>query len=167
MKILSLLAMLMATTCFANQSVYYNHSSPPEVGLGLMFGEPTGLTGKFWLDKHSAIDVDFTYSWNHSYNIIVDYLYHPTFHSIVKPYIGVGAEVFLFQNDYFIDWRHHDYYYASDVHAAFGVRIPLGFEVIPKDLPMGFFGELAPGLIFGREITAFLQGAIGARFYFL
>lgn len=169
MKLLIALVMFLSTTCFASHSVYqYNGQGTPNVGIGLMFGQPTGLTGKFWLDDKSALDVDFTYSWNHAYNVIVDYLYHPKFNSIVKPYIGIGGEVFLY-NGYDWDYHHghHGHYYVNDMTAAFGIRIPLGFEVLPKDLPMGFFAELAPGLILTHDVYGFLQGSVGARFYFL
>lgn len=43
-------------------------ASHGNVGLGVQFGEPSGITAKFWLAGQSAIDL--TVGWN----LIVDYL---------------------------------------------------------------------------------------------
>lgn len=153
--LLSLVMLLFSFTAFADQPV----------AIGLMFGQPTGLTGKFWLSKTFALDADFVHSWDGHTDVIMDLLIHPSTHTLVKPYIGIGAEVQMYNVDFNSHTR-SDWNTAS-TSVYFGLRLPMGFEVTPPMIPLGFFAEIAPGLIISNFTASFFQASIGARYYIL
>src|SRR5258708_2242053 len=45
-------------------------------GLGVMLGEPTGLTLKSWTSGSTAFDVGVSYSFDHYVELLADYLWH-------------------------------------------------------------------------------------------
>jgi hypothetical protein len=72
-------------------------------GLGVIFGEPTGFTGKFWLSPDRAFDVGLAFSFDSFVDIYGDYLFHfpgafgarDEFSRGLTPYIGIGGELFI------------------------------------------------------------------------
>lgn len=138
-------------------------------GLGLVLGEPTGLSAKWWNGSTRAWDFGLAYSFSDYMILWADHLWHfpgaltsltPSF-STITPYIGVGPEVFISSKDN----RPH-----NGVHdgrsAGVGARIPFGLEWIPRTAPVGVFLELVPGVDFAPAVDVFFMGGIGARFYF-
>ena len=68
---------LSATICSAQESGF---------GIGIMLGEPTGISGKYWVEDNSAIDFGIAYSLFNSNNYLslhADYIHHNN--SIVMP----------------------------------------------------------------------------------
>lgn len=136
-------------------------SSSGNTGLGVMFGEPTGLTLKHWLNGSSALQFGLTYSFNNYVAVLGDYLWHFAVHSEVRPYIGLGAEVFFDSADNSRRRFYRDH--TGSVNLA--ARIPLGIEWLPRKAPLGIFGEIVPALGIAPGTYAFLQGDIGIRLY--
>jgi hypothetical protein len=141
-------------------------------GLGVIVGEPFGVTGKYWIDRRSAIDSNFAFSFSNYFLLYADYLYHfpgafgrsSTFVSQLNPYIGAGLEYFIQTQD---TGRQDRTYFRSDQGSAgLGVRIPLGIEWRPGSPPLGVFVELTPGVGVIPATFAFVQGGVGIRFYF-
>ncbi|MCL4234216.1 MAG: hypothetical protein KJ042_06825, partial [Deltaproteobacteria bacterium] len=73
----------------------YGHSG---IGFGLVLGEPTGLTGKFFLTDDLTIDTDLAFSFlDERFEPTIDLLYHfqnitPSSPDVsVRPYLGGGA----------------------------------------------------------------------------
>ena len=166
---------------FGNQSVYQpsNSSDNQDLGLGIMLGVPTGVTLKYWLSDIQALNFGLSYALGNYYALITDYLWHfpKAFqstglarigHSLI-PYVGVGAVLFVGAGSP-SDPTWNAYHYPGGAPgsngSAFGVRVPLGIEFIPKAVPLGIFAELDPGLTLISSTVAFVQGAVGARFYF-
>lgn len=125
------------------------------LGLGLIFGEPTGLSAKMWTSERTAIDAAVAWSfvgsgWLH---IHADFLMH-NFDLInvsegsLPVYFGVGAYLGL----------------ASDL--GLGARVPVGLAYHFEGAPVEVFFELAPGLALLPEIKFYIGGGIGARYYF-
>lgn len=148
MKKLFLIALvsLFATGVFAQNS---------GLGLGVVFGEPTGLSAKMWTSQRTAIDAAVAWSfvgtgWLH---IHTDFLIH-NFDLInvsegsLPVYFGVGAYLGL----------------SSDI--AFGARIPFGIAYHFEGAPVEVFAELVPGLTLLPEIKFYVGGGIGVRYYF-
>lgn len=141
-------------------------------GAGVMFGDPTGLTGKYWLNRINAFDVGLSYSFGSYFAILGNYLWHfpnafsgsssQVAHEFI-PYIGIGGVLFFDTGD-----SHNDSFIHREVDddVALGVRIPLGIEFLPRGAPIGVFVELVPGLGIAPGIFGFFQGDIGIRFYF-
>lgn len=148
MKKLFLIALLslFATGVFAQNS---------GLGLGVVFGEPTGLSAKMWTSQRTAVDAAVAWSfvgtgWLH---IHTDFLIH-NFDLInvsegsLPVYFGVGAYMGL----------------SSDL--AFGARIPFGIAYHFEGAPVEIFAELVPGLALLPEIEFYVGGGIGIRYYF-
>ena len=125
------------------------------LGLGVIFGEPTGLSGKMWTSERTAIDAAVAWSfvgsgWLH---IHTDFLIHnfdlfDVSEGSLPVYFGVGAYLGL----------------SSDL--AFGARIPVGIAYHFEGGPVEIFAELVPGLSLLPEIRFYMGGGFGVRYYF-
>lgn len=149
-------------------------SSSKTLGLGVIFGEPTGLTLKYWNSHTTAINFGVTYSFGNYFVFLADYLWHfPTaFSSATRgkissefvPYVGIGAELFVGNSPYSSLNRRY-FFFNSDNSIALGARIPLGIEFMPRSAPLGIFAEIVPGIGLVPGVFGFLQGGVGVRFY--
>lgn len=149
-----------------------------DLGLGIVFGEPTGLTLKKWTTATQAFNIMLSYSFFSFFEMTGDYLWH--FPSAVSdltngkvsdefvPYLGVGGSLLFDTSDEGATDDGGPVFTRrgrrSDV--AFGLRIPLGLEFLPRHAPLGLFAEFAPGLGLTPRTFAYLEGGIGARYYF-
>lgn len=156
------LAFLFLSTFQAISSHASNHVD--SLGVGVMFGEPTGLNLKYWNSASTALNFGLAYSFDDYFVILGDYLWHfpNAFRSVgsrgskffLSPYLGIGAVFWFYSNN-----RH--------LHSAsLGVRIPFGIEFQPHYPPLGIFLEIAPGVGIAPTVDGFLQGDIGIRYYF-
>jgi hypothetical protein len=143
--------------------------SPPDacaagLGLGVIAGEPTGVSLKVWLDGHHAIDAAAGWSFadNARLHLHADYLWHDF--GVLRAagasgrlpvYFGVGGRLML-RNDE--GGQHHD--------DLLGVRIPLGISWIPATAPLDLFAEIAPVLDLVPETDLHVNAAVGVRFWF-
>ena len=126
-------------------------------GIGVIAGQPTGITLKYMLnDTHG---IDFGAGWrtseNNQYHVYGDYLYHLN-DLITVPkgqlplYVGLGAR-----------WLVRD-----DKDDKFGLRLPLGVEYLFANAPLGAFAEVVPVLNLSPDTDFDLEGGIGIRFFF-
>ena len=131
-------------------------------GLGLIVGEPTGFSFKYWQNKEIAIDGALAWSFvgNDGFQIHTDYLIHDykMNNSDQWPfYYGLGA-LLEFEDD---EGRKHD------GHTVFGFRVPIGMSYFFEDKePYEFFIELVPVLELAPDVDVSLNAAVGLRFYF-
>jgi len=134
-----------------------------DLGVGVMVGEPTGLSVKYWLDDEQAIDgaVGWSFSGKDSLHLHADYLVH-RFDFFDNPedaeglagtafYYGVGARL-----------KDKD----RDDDTAFGIRIPLGITHLFADAPFDLFAEIVPLVDLTPDVDLDLNVAVGLRFYF-
>jgi hypothetical protein len=136
-------------------------------GLGVIVGEPTGISFKKWLNKEHAIDAAaaWSFSENDSFQFHADYLFHNF--SLLKTgdiggrlplYVGVGGRVKLEGHDHDNGRNRHD--------ALVGVRVPFGISFLFNKVPVDLFAEIVPILDVAPDTDFDINGAIGARFYF-
>lgn len=147
---------------------------PGRIGLGLMLGEPTGVTAKYWLNRTSAVDMGVAYSFNNYFTILSDYLVHfpnalnasvrGDFQGQFVPFIGIGGILFL--NSTATNSNPHFFTDSNGNSAAFALRIPLGVEFLARTAPLGIYVELDPGVGIIPSTFGFLEAQIGARLYF-
>ena len=145
--------------------------SPATLGLGVVIGEPTGLSAKYFLDRHHAIDAGLAYSFSQFIYIFADYLFHfpgtfgasSTFATQLSPYLGIGG-IFLGSTEG--SRRDGKYFTSSGSSAGLGMRLPLGIEWKPAFPTLGVFVELVPGLGLIPSTFGFIEGGIGIRYYF-
>jgi hypothetical protein len=124
-------------------------------GLGLIVGEPTGLSAKLWIADGSAIDAAAAWSFGKTsaFHFHADYLLHfldviDVQKGRVPLYLGVGARVKL----------------EADIRI--GIRIPVGIMYLFESVPIDLFLEVVPllDLFPATEFTA--NAGIGIRYYF-
>lgn len=131
-------------------------------GLGVMFGAPTGLSGKYFVGSDTAIDFGigayYRYRGRDGLHIHADFLWHPV--NLVK------AEPFWLPLYFGIGGRFFDH----DTHTHVGVRVPIGIAFDFTNVPLDVFFELAFVLDFliddNDNLDADLAPALGLRYYF-
>jgi hypothetical protein len=142
-----LLALLVASSAMAQSRGF---------GLGIIAGEPTGLSGKIWTGPKTAID--FAAAWSveshQSFNFHSDYLIHDF--GVFKVdkgkmalYYGIGGRLVDAEGDSFI-----------------GVRVPIGIDYLFATSPLDIFMEVAPVLNLSPDTDLDFDGGVGIRFWF-
>lgn len=128
------------------------------VGLGVMAGEPTGITLKVWGSSEHAFDGAAGWSIGEGGWIYLhgDYLWHryeldpDEFEGRVPYYFGLGGRVLLHEGD----------------ESRLGVRFPIGLDYVFDGGRFDVFIEVAPVLDLIPETDFDLSGGVGARYYF-
>lgn len=143
--------------------VFISTSSCPKAqtkgtGLGIVLGEPTGLSFKHWLSGNTAIDGAVAWSFDNSgdMHIHVDYLIHrfdwmksdDPFASRVEVYYGFGGRV-KFETD-----------------SRIGARGVLGLVYFFNGEPLDAFLEVAPILDLAPATEFSINAGIGFRYFF-
>ena len=126
-------------------------------GIGVILGEPTGITGKYMINDKNAIDVGVGWeiSGDNELHIYGDYLFH-LYDVIEVPkgklpiYFGGGAR----------------WIYREDNDNRLGVRIPVGLEYLFEDISLGAFVEIVPIVNLTPDTEGDLEGGIGIRYFF-
>lgn len=125
---------------------------------GLMVGEPTGGTLKYWLNNTMAVDGAVGWSWHDHTDIYFqgDILWHnfnliPVSHGRLPVYIGAGGLV-RFRN-------HHE---DNDA----GIRVPVGISYLFDNAPVEVFAEIGPALDVAPDVHGEVTGGVGVRYRF-
>ena len=125
-------------------------------GIGVMIGEPTGLSAKYWLNDVNALDFGLAYSFvrkNSAVSLHADYLYHAF--DIIKSnyripiYYGFGARLRLVSGD----------------DNALGARGVIGVAWLSDRALFDVFLEVVPVFNLFPSTSLNLDAAIGTRFY--
>lgn len=125
-------------------------------GLGIILGEPTGISAKYWTTGTTAFDFGLGYSFekNSRMHLHTDYLFHAKniFNSPenIALYYGPGARLRL------VD--HGD--------SRLGFRFDVGLVWIPRNAPIDVFIEIAPLLDIIPETDFSINGGLGVRYFF-
>lgn len=125
--------------------------------LGIIIGDPTGVSAKKWLDATHAIDVAVGWKTGSvdETTAQADYLIHDLtiFGNSKWPsvlYYGIGIRV----ND------------RSNRRQRDGLRLPVGVELQPTVPSLLLFAEIAPRLDVTPKTDLQLDAAIGFRYRF-
>jgi hypothetical protein len=131
------------------------------LGLGLIAGDPSGLSMKYWQGSVHAIQGSLAWSFleNGYLRANADYLWHE--YELIEVekgtlplYFGPGVTLWA--------GRIRDGRSGANI----GVRGVCGLEYIFKGAPFDIFLELAPTLDLAPATGLWLQGGLGARYYF-
>jgi hypothetical protein len=125
------------------------------IGLGLIVGEPTGISGKIWTGSSTAFDGGLAWSFidENAFQIHADYLFHNIRLITVSEgklpfYYGIGARLKT----------------ASEIQL--GVRVPLGLAYLFQNVPIDIFVEVVPILDLIPKTDFQINAALGARYFF-
>ena len=143
--ITTLLLLVFAFSAFAQE----------RFGLGVIVGEPTGISGKLRLSRSNSVDAALAWSFrrNGHFHVHADYLWE--FPNTIRAseqftlFAGLGGRLTAGKGD-----------------GVLGLRIAGGFAWLPRNTPLEVFLEVAPilDIIPATEFTA--NGGLGIRFFF-
>jgi hypothetical protein len=123
-------------------------------GVGIMIGEPTGISLKNWVSKSNAWDAGVAWGFGKegAFHLHGDYLWHK--YDLIKVdkgalplYYGVGARL-LFSND-----------------THFGIRGVIGLDYLFDGLPLDIFLEIVPIFDLAPGTGFSFNGALGVRYF--
>ncbi len=136
-------------------SASFIQSQNKEFGLGIIVGEPTGVSFKYWTDNNSAFAGAVAWSFidGGALHIHADYILHsfnliPVESGNLPFYYGIGARIKFLDN------------------AGIGVRVPVGLAYIFDDTPIDIFLEVVPILDLAPKTDFKINAAIGGRYFF-
>ena len=126
-----------------------------DFGLGIILGEPTGISLKKWTGTRTALDggVGWSFEKEKKLHLHADYLVHDF--NLIKVergklpvYYGLGLRLKL------------------EDKSRFGFRIPVGINYIFEKASLDIFFELVPMLDLVPDTDFRIGGGVGIRYYF-
>lgn len=124
-------------------------------GLGLILGQPTGVTGAYQLSDNTMIDGALGLGWvdDRDFYLHVEFDYFlPTLvrgNSVeLSAYLGIGG--------FFV--AHHD--------PGIGARAPFGLSLDFTSVPLQIFLEASLLFLVVPDVDLDVRGALGFRYYF-
>ncbi|MFA5498353.1 MAG: hypothetical protein WC327_02290 [Candidatus Cloacimonadia bacterium] len=129
-----------------------------ETGIGIIVGQPSGISFKQWLGGSNAVDAAVAWSFLEGGGLYghVNYLYENKSNVAdlnIPWFWGIGANVG--------SWKSGD-----DLEIGLGVRVPIGLNFRFQKIPSELFFEVAPGLDVVPSVGFGIGGALGYRFIF-
>ncbi|HLX11541.1 MAG TPA: hypothetical protein VKS81_01890 [Bacteroidota bacterium] len=146
----------------SNAQDRYDHRT---FGLGIMVGEPSGLSAKLWTSPTTAFDFGLGWSVRNDQvdngidagdrtHFHMDYLWHSfdAFHSEERfpLYYGVGGSI----NS------------GGGFNSALAVRGVIGVAWMPMRTPIDVFLEVVPTFQLTATSGLYVDASLGARYYF-
>ena len=133
-------------------------------GFGIVLGDPTGGTAKFWTSRQNAFVLSLGKSYFGSPRVGVDYLWHfnPFNTNTANLYAGVGGAIGFGEGNGF--WYKNKFFRTRD-EAGFGARGLFGVNFIPQDTPLEIFFELGVLMSFVPDFDTGVDAGLGIRFY--
>jgi len=158
-KIIALFCFIALATTFASAKVRPAEELKFEkIGIGIVLGDPLGISAKLWLNKETAFVGVLSVSTDRAFYLHADYLTHN----------------YVFLKELAKDLKESELvlYYGGGAYLAFwsngpfglGARLPVGVEYLAN--PFDIFVELAPVFSLTPSMGLGLQGGIGVRFNF-
>ncbi|MFN3198853.1 MAG: hypothetical protein ACE366_10640 [Bradymonadia bacterium] len=125
-------------------------------GAGVILGDPTGLSAKYFIDRTHALDGALDYDFaDEAYHLHVGYLLHLSpFKKDFVPYVGIGGRLRIRDRD---DKKDEE---------RLGARAPLGIAWMPKHTPIDVFLEVAPVLNVLPDSDIDIDAGLGIRYWF-
>ncbi|MCF7859594.1 MAG: hypothetical protein K9N07_09800 [Candidatus Cloacimonetes bacterium] len=135
----------------------YTYGQTEGMGIGVILGEPTGISGKYWLDQQKAVDFGLAYT------LLKD-----------EPGFSIHADLLFHSKDLFhVPWDINFYYgYGGRLRAGdslkpgIGVRGVGGIVWYNKIDSFDIFFEIAPVFQLFPSTDLDFDIGIGGRYYF-
>jgi len=129
-----------------------------KLGVGVIVGEPTGASLKYWLNDTFALDGAIGWSSHDDTDLYLhgDVLWHnfdliPVSQGRLPVYFGVGGLA-----------RFRDNHQDNQV----GIRLPVGFSYMFEIAPVDVFVEVAPVIDIAPGVRGDITGGVGIRYWF-
>ncbi len=153
-------------------SALYSSAQSSGFGLGIVLGEPTGLSLKSWVSGDRALA--FGLAWGglgHGGYIHLhgDYLFHNF--SVINVskgrmalHYGPGLRMRAWTGERY--WNNGRYYDSKRGYTRMGIRFPVGLTYMFDGAPVDIFLEAAPALDIIPGTSFDISGGLGFRYYF-
>ena len=145
------LSVLFSMLCFMTTA----QAQERGLGLGVILGEPSGISGKSWLAKKTALAGAVAWSLENeeALHLHLDHLFHdfdsmPVEQGTLALYYGFGGRI----------------KFADE--STISIRIPIGLNYLFATAPMDLFLEVVPMLDLIPRTEVNLNGGIGIRYFF-
>ena len=122
-------------------------------GIGIILGEPTGLSAKLWTGSTNGFDFAAAWSFKGDGHLLLqaDYVWHSSLTRAssgeLMLYYGIGGRVIFSDNP------------------LVGARIPIGLDYQFSSAPIDIFVEIVPILDLIPDTDFDIGGGIGVRFW--
>jgi len=148
-------------------------------GLGVLLGQPVGLSFKLFVAQDHAFQLGLGYDlvFRDAAFVTLDWIWHPV--SIADTsvfeltwHVGLGAALGIWPVGHDYDCSAPDPLQPDlppvcrNAWVQPGARVPLGFDLRFHEIPLDLYVEFAPGAFFYPRIEFLGQGGFGARWYF-
>jgi len=153
-KVFFLTVALLMSVFFGTATAGSNSSG---FGMGIMLGEPSGLSGKLWSGGNNAFD--FGLAWSTSKNSGVAFHADYVWHKMDMITVDKGALPFYYGIG--IRYRNRD---NSDDNI--GVRVPFGLDYLFAQSAFDVFFEVVPILDLAPDTDFDINVALGGRYFF-
>jgi hypothetical protein len=149
-------------------AVQSSHAQDRKFGLGLIIGEPTGLSAKLWTSPTTAFDFglgwslggdriskyDGSYDGGSRVHFHMDYLWH-AFDAISSAerfplYYGIGGRINT----------------GAGYNSSAAVRGVIGIAWLPRETSIDVFLEVVPSLQLTSSTGFAIDAGLGARYFF-
>ncbi|MFC1586424.1 hypothetical protein ACFL5V_12825 [Fibrobacterota bacterium] len=181
----SLLGLCLVTVCYSQDRAF---------GLGLVLGEPTGITAKLWLNRKNALSFGLGWGYYHwggrYYND--NRCYDRDFYNNNRNYCNNQGSYYGYDRDGYRrlhlhgDYLIHNFeiikssysiplYYGPGININFwdygnlpnlGVRIVGGIAFIPPKAPLDIFLEIVPIIQLLPGVWLDVNMGLGIRYFF-
>lgn len=123
--------------------------------IGLMLGEPTGVTYKYFITDVNAIDAGAAVSFipDAVFQLSADFLRH--YYHFAN--VGEGRLPLVYGAGLAVQFRDD---------TRFGIRIPVGLTYIMQNLPLALFIDVAPRFDIVPDTEVSINAAVGVRYRF-
>ena len=157
------LATISGLSARADESLAINKTAIADnyagrLGAGIIVGEPTGASLKYWVNNTVAVDGAFGWSLHDDSDFYLhsDVLWHnfdliPVSQGRLPVYFGVGGLV-RFRDD--------------NKDNQVGVRVPVGLSYMFNNAPVDVFVEVAPAIDVAPNVRGEVTGGVGIRYWF-
>jgi len=160
-----LLTLLLSCTTLSTQA------QDRGLGLGVMIGDPTGLSGKVWTSGDRAFDFGLAWGpWHSGYlHMHADMLFHnmgliQVSSGKLPLYYGPGLRMRAWGRGGY--WDRGRYYDHDGTHVTLGIRFPVGLAYLFDGAPVDVFMEVAPTLDVVPATYVNFDAGLGVRYYF-
>lgn len=149
-------------------------AAPGSFGLGVVVGSPTGVSAKLKVSRANSFDAAVGLGFGNTFHVHANWLYEMP--ALLREegvtlswFAGLGGRFSVHDrddrgrgNDDDDDDDDED-----DDDVDLGPRVPVGLELRFSNVPqLELFAEIAPGLEVADDTGLFLDGGIGARWFF-
>jgi len=170
----AVLAMVVGFTTFIPTTA----DARDDFSMGVVLGDPSGLTLRGGIDGRSAIQAHLGFSFfpGDAVSAMVDWTYdafdflRSNRSASMYFYFGFGGKAMWFTGRNFVYEHNNRYSFPDNSYFGFGVRGLVGFRVAFRNAPFDIFFEVAPiGLTVvtpDPDLYYDIDGAVGFRFRF-